>query len=151
MRDIPVEALFPEGWEGFELASFSGWSRVVGIGAVGGAPHSDFADQGRARVTSRWRPGWLGVTSPGVVLDLVGEVCDQGGSLCQVVTPDGMGMQRCWNAGEPGQRTWVVRRERREAPAEDGGHVTCGCEVASGGGCQHMAERVLPGFGRQRE
>ena len=51
-RDIPVEALFPEGRERFELGS-SGWSRVLGIDAVGGPPHCDFADEGGARVASR--------------------------------------------------------------------------------------------------
>ncbi len=60
-------------------------------------------------------------------------------------------MQCWWNAGEPGQRTWVDRRGRCEAPVEDGGHVAGGCEVASAGGCQHVAEWVLTGFGRQVE
>ena len=113
---MPVEALFPEGRERFELASSSGWSRVLGIDAVGGPPHCDFADEGGARVASRCSPDRLGVTLAGVVLDLAGEVGDQLGSLCQVVAPDGMVMKRFWNAGEPGQRTWVGRRELWEAP-----------------------------------
>ena len=46
---MPVEALFPQGGGCFELAS-SGWSRVLGIDAVGGAPHCDFADEGGARI-----------------------------------------------------------------------------------------------------
>jgi hypothetical protein len=75
-RDVPVEALFPEGRKRFELVS-SGWSRVLGIDAVGCAPHGDFAGEAGARVASRWCPDWLGVTVPGVVLNLVGEVCDQ--------------------------------------------------------------------------
>jgi hypothetical protein len=75
-RDIAVEALFPAGRERFELG-FSGWSRVLGIDAVGGAPHCDFADEGGARVTPLWCPGWLGVTSAGVGLNLVGEVGDE--------------------------------------------------------------------------
>ena len=58
-------------------------------------------------MASRWCPDWLGVTLAGVILDLVGEVGDELGSLCQVVAPDGMGLQRWWNAREPGQRTWV--------------------------------------------
>jgi hypothetical protein len=74
-RDIPVEALFPQGRERFELAS-SGWSRVLGIDAVGGAPHCDLADEGGARVASRCSPYWRAVTLAGVVLDLVGEVGD---------------------------------------------------------------------------
>ena len=50
--DIPVEALFPEGRERFELNS-SGWSWILGIDAVGGPPHCDFADEGGVR----WLPG----------------------------------------------------------------------------------------------
>src|SRR5215216_7906973 len=145
MGDMTVEMLFPEGREGFELGS-SGWSRVLGIDAVGGPPHCDFADEGGAQLASRCSPDWLGVTLAGVVLDLVGEVGDQLGSLCQVGPPDGMGMDRFWYAGKPGQRTWVGRRELWEAPVDDGGHVACGVEVASAGGCQHVAEWVLSGF-----
>jgi hypothetical protein len=74
-RDIPVEVLFPRGWERFELGS-SGWSRVLGIDAVGGPPHCDFADEGGARVAARWCPYWLGVTLAGVGVNLVGEVGD---------------------------------------------------------------------------
>jgi len=75
-RDIPVEALFPEGRERFELASCSGWSRVLGIDAVSGPPHCDFADEGGAQIPFHWCPDWLGVTLTGMVLDLVGEVGD---------------------------------------------------------------------------
>ncbi len=60
-------------------------------------------------------------------------------------------MERWWNAREPGQRTWVGRRELWEAPVEDGGHVACGSEVASAGGCQQVAEWMLTGFGREGE
>jgi hypothetical protein len=74
-RDVPVEALFPEGRKRFELGS-SGWSRVLGIDAVGGAAHCDFTDEDGARMTSRWCPDWRGVTLAGVVLDLVGDVGD---------------------------------------------------------------------------
>jgi hypothetical protein len=51
-RDIAVEALFPQGREGFELSS-SGWSRVFGIDAIGGPPHCDFTNEGGARGTCR--------------------------------------------------------------------------------------------------
>jgi hypothetical protein len=102
-------------------------------------------------VTSRWCPDWLGVTLAGVILDLVGEVGDQLGPLCQVRSPDRLVMERWWNAGEPGQRTWVGRRQRWQAPVKDGGHVTGSAEVASGGGCQHVAEWVFTGFGREAE
>ena len=147
---MPVEALFPQGRERFELAS-SGWSRVLGIDAVGCLPHCDVADEGGARVISRWRPDWRGVNLAGVVLDLVGEVGDQLGSLCHVVAPDRMVMQCFWYAREPGQRTWGGRPERWEAPVKDGGHVACRSEVASGGGCQQVAEWVCSTFGGEGE
>jgi hypothetical protein len=98
-RDSPVEALFPEGRERLELGS-SGWSRVLGIDAVGGPPHCDFADEG-AVVSSRCSPDWLGVTGAGVILDLVGEVYDQLGSLCQVGPQTG---SACSVAGMPGSQ-----------------------------------------------
>jgi hypothetical protein len=92
-----AEALFPEGLERFELAS-SGWSRVLGIDAVGGAPHCNVANEVGARVSSRCSPDWLCVTLAGVMLNLVGEVGDELGSLCQAGPPDGMGMEHWWNA-----------------------------------------------------
>jgi len=146
---MTVETLFPQRREHFELGS-SGWSRVLGIDAVGGPPHCDFADEG-AVVSSRCSPDWLGVTLAGVVLNLVGEVGDQLRSLCQIGAPDGMAMERFWNAREPRQRTRVGRRELWEAPVEDGGHIARGVEVSSGGGCQQVGERVLFGFGREGE
>ena len=62
-----------------------------------------------------------------------------------------MATERFWNAREPGQRTWVGRRQLWEAPVEDGGHVACGSEVATGGRCQHVAEWVPTSFGREVE
>ena len=94
-------------------------------------------------MTSRCSPGWQAVTLADVIVDLVGEVGDKLGSLCQIVAPHGLVMQCCWNAREPGQRTRVDGRELWEAPIEDGRHVTYGFEVASAGGCQHVAEWVL--------
>jgi hypothetical protein len=123
----------------------------LGIDAVGGPPHCDFVDEVGARVASRRCPDRLGVTLAGVMLNLGGEVGDQSGSLCQVGPPDGMGMERFWNAGKPEERTWVGRGKRWEAPVEDGGHIARGSEVASGGGCHHVADWVLSSFGRQRE
>ena len=104
---MPVEALFPQGRGCLELGC-SGWSRVLGIDAVGGPPHLDFTNEGAARVTSRRCPDRLGVTLANVILDLVGEVGDQLGSLDQVGPPGGMGTERFWNAREPEQRTWAV-------------------------------------------
>ena len=102
-------------------------------------------------MNTRWCPDWLGIPSAGVVLNLGGEVGDQLGSLCQVVAPDGIVMQRWWNAEEPRQRTRVDRREGREAPVEDGGHVYYGAEVSSTGGNLEVEERVLTGLSRQAE
>jgi hypothetical protein len=144
---MPVEALFPQDRGCLELG-FSGWSRVLGIDAVGGPPHFDLTNEGAARVTSRRCPDRLGVTLANVILDLVGEVGDQLGSLCKVGSPDGMAVERSWYAGQPWQRTWLSRCELWEAPVEDGGHVACGLEDASGGGCLQVAERVFTSFGR---
>jgi hypothetical protein len=80
---MPVEALFPQGRERLELAS-SGWSRVLGIDTVGGPPYCHFADERGAQVAFRCSPDRRAVTSAGVVVDLVGEVGDQLGSLGQV-------------------------------------------------------------------
>jgi hypothetical protein len=117
------------------LSAFSGWSRFVAVDAVGGSPYCDLADEG-GRMNSRCSPGWRAVTSAEVILDLVGEVGDKLGSLCQVAAPNRMVVQRWWNAWEPGQRAWVGRGERCEAPVEDSGHVACGSKVASACGCQ---------------
>jgi hypothetical protein len=132
--DIPVEALFPEGRKRFELGS-SARAQVLGIDAVGGPPHCDFADEGGARMASRCSPDWWHVTLAGVVLNLIGEVDDELGSFCQIVTPNGIAMERLWYVREPGERAWGGRREFWEAPIEDSGHVAGGVEFSSGGGC----------------
>ena len=80
------------------MASSSGWSRVLGIDAVGDPPHCDFTNEAAAWVAFRWCPDWLGITLAGVGLNLVGEVGDELGSLCQVGPPEGMGLERWWNA-----------------------------------------------------
>ena len=146
----PGRGAVSRGRERFELAS-SGWSRVLGVDAVGGPPHGDFADEGGARVASRCSPDWLVVTSGRRGLGPGWRGRRPVGIALPGSPPDGMVMERCWNAGEPGQRSWAGRRELWEAPVEDGGHVACGSEFASGGGCQQVAEWVLTGFGRQGE
>jgi hypothetical protein len=84
-----------------------------------------------------------------LILNLAGEVGDQLGSLCQVDPPDGMVLQRWWNAREPGQRTWVGRRERWEAPVQYGGHIARSSEVTSARRRLQVAEWVLSSFGRE--
>jgi hypothetical protein len=102
-------------------------------------------------VASRCSPDRLGVILAGVVVDLVGELGDQLGSLGQIGPPNGIGMKRWWNAREAGQRAWGDRRQLWETPVKDGGHVACRVEVATAGGCQQMAQRVLTGLRRQVE
>jgi len=86
-------------------------------------------------------------------LDPVGKVGDKLGSLCQVASPNGIGIERWWNAREPGQRTWIGRRERCKTPVEDGRHIVivCGSQVMSGGGCLQVSERVFTGSDREGE
>ena len=88
---MPLEALFPQGAGCLELAS-SGWSQVLRIDAVGRPPNCDFTNQCGGMSFSR-SPGWRVVTLAGVILDSVDELGDNLGSLCQVVAPDGIGME----------------------------------------------------------
>ena len=74
-RDMPVEVLFPESRERFELASSSGCRGSWGLMPLP-ARHGDFADEGCARVVSWCSPDRRAVALAGVVLDLVGEVGD---------------------------------------------------------------------------
>jgi hypothetical protein len=71
---MPVESLFPQGGSCIELAS-SGWSRVLGIDAVGGPPYCDFANEGGG-ITSRCSPVWQAITLADAISDLLGEVGD---------------------------------------------------------------------------
>jgi len=107
---MPVKALFPQGSACVELAFSSGGPRVLRVDAVGGPPHCDFADEG-AGWSSGCSPDWRSVTLAGVILDMLGEVGDELGSLCQVGAPDGMAVKCFWNIGEPGERTWVGKDE----------------------------------------
>jgi hypothetical protein len=90
---MPVEALFPQGGGCIELASTSGWSRVLRIDPIGGPPHCDFANQGGGKLP-RCSPDWRTLTVADVILDLLGEVGDKLRSLCQVDPPEGIGMER---------------------------------------------------------
>jgi len=92
----------------------------------------------------------LGVTLAGVILDLVGDVGDQPGSLGQVVAPGGIGMKRFWNAREPREWAWVGG-ELWEAPVEDSCHLAGSAKVASAGSCQQLAEWMFTGFGGEGE
>jgi hypothetical protein len=78
--ELSVELLFPKVRGGLLLLP-SSWPWVLGIDAVGGAPHRDFADESCARMTAWGCPGWRGVSLAGVIVDLVREVGDQLESL----------------------------------------------------------------------
>jgi hypothetical protein len=78
--DMPVESLFPEGGGCIKLASSAGWSRILGIDAVGGSPYCDFANK-CGGMTSCCSPGRRAVTLAEVILDRVGEIGDKLGSL----------------------------------------------------------------------
>jgi hypothetical protein len=132
------------------LTSFSGWSRFVRVDAVGGPPYGDFTDESGV-MTSVCGPSWRAVTLGGVVLNLVGEVGDQLGSPCQVTSPNGISLERCWNARQPGQRTWICRRERCKTPVQDGRHIVCGSKVSSTSGCQHVEKWMLSRFDCDRK
>ena len=147
--DMPVEALFPkEGREHLKLASSSGWSRILGIDAVGGPPHCDLADEGSARVASRCCPDRLGVTSAGVVWTWSARSATSWDRFARYSPHMGWAWSGGGMPGSQGNGAGVGRRERCKPPVEDGGHVTCGSEVASAGGCLQVAEWVLTGFGR---
>ena len=51
--------------------------------------------------------------------------------------------------GSQGSGPGLIGASSGSRQSEDGGHVACGFEVASAGGCQHVAEWVLTGFGRE--
>jgi hypothetical protein len=57
-------------------------------------------------------------------------------------------MKRLRYAGKPRQRSRVGRCGLWEAPVQDGGHVLCGVEFSSSGGCVQVDERVLIGLSR---
>jgi hypothetical protein len=96
--DLPVEVVLPEGGNGVWLC-WSGWSAVVGVGAVGGPPDGDFTDDRGVQMSARRRPNGLGAVPAGVMSNVPGEDGDQLGPLCQVVTPFRVISDRLGNSG----------------------------------------------------
>jgi len=88
---MPVEALLPQGGGCIGLPS-SGWSQVLRIDTAGGPPHCNFTNQGGGK-TCRCSPSWQAATLADVILDLAGELGDKLGSLCQIDSPNGIGME----------------------------------------------------------
>ena len=138
-------------------ASVSSWPPPpVGRGSWGLMPlaarHTAISPM---RAVLGWLPGgaqagWA-VTLAGVVLDLVGEVGDQLGSLCQVVPQTGW----AWSvAGMPGSQgsgpgSVGVSAGRRQSRTAAMSPAVLRSRPA--GGCQQVAEWVLTGFGREGE
>jgi hypothetical protein len=131
--------------------SSSGWSSVVGVDAVGRPPHGDFTDDGEVGAAARRRPHRLGFVFAGVISDPIGDVGHDLGSLRQVLTPNGMIMERLRNPGKPGKRPWAGGCGLWEAPVQHSGQVCCGVEFATGGRCVQVQEWVLTGLRRQGE
>jgi hypothetical protein len=52
---------------------------------------------------------------------------------------------------QPGQRAGVGGCKRCDAPVQHGRHIVCGSKVASAGSCQHVAQWMFIGFGREGE
>jgi hypothetical protein len=80
-----------------------------------------------------------------------GEVGDQLGALGKIHAPNGMMMKRFRYSGKPRQRSWVTGCGLGEAPVQHCGHVCCGVEFSSNGGCVQVEEWVLTGLSREGE
>ena len=150
VRNTSVEVVLPEGGRGLQLSCSCG-SVVLPVDRVGGPPDLDFTDEGDARLAARRSPDRWRAVLVSVSSDMSGEVGDQLGALGKILAPNGMIMKRFRNAGKPGQRSRVGGCGVWEAPVQYGGHVSCGVEFSSGGGCLQVEEWVLTGFSRQSE
>jgi hypothetical protein len=145
-----VEVVLPEGGRGLQLSCTRG-SVVLPVDRVGSPPDLDFTDEGDAQVAARRSPGRWRAVLVSVSSDMSGKVGDQASALGKILAPNGMIMKRLWDADKPGQRSWVGRCGVGEAPVQYGGHVCCGMEFSSGGGCLQVEEWMLPGFSSQSE
>ena len=74
--DVSIEMLLPFGRSGRKLF-LSGWAAVVGVDAIRGPPHGDFANESGAQRTALRRPMGLSAVVVGVMSNVVGEVGDQ--------------------------------------------------------------------------
>jgi hypothetical protein len=120
----------------------------LGVDADCGAPNGDFTEEGDARVAARRRPYRLFAVLAGAVSNLICEADNELRPLRQILAPNGMIMKRLRYAGKPRQRSRVGRCGLWEAPVQHGGHVLCGVEFSSSGGCVQVDERVLIGLSR---
>jgi hypothetical protein len=72
--ETSVEVVLPEGGGSCLQLCGAGGSRVVGVDAAGGPPHSDFTNDADVWLAARRRPHRLRIVLTGVTSDLVGEV-----------------------------------------------------------------------------
>jgi hypothetical protein len=84
-----------------------------------------------------------------LISNVIGKVHHQPGPPAQVLTPDGMIMERFRDAGKPWKRPWVGGRGLWEAPVQHRGHVCRGVEFATDGRCVQVQKWVFTGLGRQ--
>jgi len=150
VRNTSIEVVLPEGRRCLQL-SCTRWSVVLPVDRVGSPPDFDFTDEGDTRLTARRSPDRWRAVLVGVSSDMSGEVGDQLGALGKILAPNVMIMKRFRYPGKPRERSWVSRCGLWDAPVEHGGHVSCGVEFASGGGCLQVEEWLLSGFSRQSE
>jgi hypothetical protein len=139
LGDTAIEVVLPEGGSCLQL-SCSGWSSVAGVDAVGGPPHGDFTHDDEVRAIARRRPHRLCILMAGLISDPIGEVGNELGPLGQILAPNGMIMERFWNAGKPRKRPWVSGCGLLEAPVQHGGHVSCRVKFAIGCRCLQLVE-----------
>ena len=96
--DASIEMLLPFGRSGRQLF-WSGGAAVVGVDAIGGPPHGDFANESGAQRTVLRRPMGPSGVIVGVTPNMVGEVDDQLGPPGQVLPPVGVIVDRSGNSG----------------------------------------------------
>jgi hypothetical protein len=70
--ETSVEVVLPEGGSCLQLCG-AGGSRVVGVDAAGGPPHSDFTNDADVWLAAR-RPHRLRIVLTGVISDPIGDV-----------------------------------------------------------------------------
>jgi len=121
------------------------------VDAVGGSPHRYFTDDANVRLAARRCPNRLRAVLTGLIPDVTGKVDHQLRPLGQILTPNGMIMNRLRNSGKPRQWSVFAGWGFWKAPIQDSGHVCRRAEFAAGGGCMQVEEWVLPGLSRQPE
>ena len=71
--ETSVEVVLPEGRSCLQL-SWSGWSWVAGVDAVGGSPHGNSTDDAAVRLADRRCPNRLRAVLTGLISNVTGKV-----------------------------------------------------------------------------